>query len=64
MSERGEHPSVYYDGRDCRRNGGSKMANQFAPHTFHGSWFLAGWNDMNLEIEQKNPRRAAKNKAA
>lgn len=24
MSERGEPPSVYYDGRDCRRNGGGK----------------------------------------
>lgn len=64
MNEHGEHPSVYYLGRECRRNGGGKMVNPFASHTFHGSWFLAGWNDMDLEIEQKNPKRAAKNKAA
>ncbi|GLO05646.1 hypothetical protein [Pseudomonas putida] len=64
MSDHGEHPSVYYDGRECRRSGGSKLASPFASHTFHGSWFLADWNDMDLEIEQKNPKRAAKNKAA
>ncbi|MFV3292758.1 hypothetical protein ACNFBR_29040 [Pseudomonas sp. NY11955] len=64
MSDRGEHPSVYYDGRECRRSGGSKLASPFASHTFHGSWFLAGWNDMDIEIEQKNTKRAAKNKAA
>lgn len=64
MSDHGEHPSVYYDGRECRRSGGSKLASPFASHTFHGSWFLDGWNDMDLEIEQKNPKRAAKNKAA
>ena len=48
MGDHGEHPSVYYLGRECRRNGGGKMANPFASHTFHGSWFLAGWNDMDL----------------
>lgn len=64
MSDHGEHPSVYYDGRECRRSGGSKLASPFASHTFHGSWFLAGWNGMDLEIEQKNPKRAAKNNAA
>ena len=64
MSDKGEHPSVYYDGRQCRRNGASKLAIPFNPTTFHGAWFLAGWNDMDLEIEQKNPKRAAKNKAA
>lgn len=64
MSNKGEHPSVYYDGRQCRRKGASKLASPFNPATFHGAWFLAGWNDMDLEIEQKNPKRAAKNKAA
>ncbi|MFJ4387840.1 hypothetical protein ACIP02_26400 [Pseudomonas sp. NPDC089408] len=37
MSDCGEHPSVYYLGRECRRNGGGKMANTFAYHTFHGA---------------------------
>ncbi len=64
MTERAEHPTIYYDGRRCRKDGGSKLANPFGPHTHHGAWFLAGWNDMDIEIEQKNPKRAAKNKAA
>lgn len=62
MSDCGRHPSVYYLGRECRRNGNGKMANPFASHVPR-LWFLAGWNDMDLEIEQKI-RSAAKNKAA
>lgn len=64
MNDYGDHPRIYYDGREFRRNGASKMANPFNPYTFHGSWWLAGFNDMDMEIEQKNPKRAAKNKAA
>ncbi|GAH97023.1 unnamed protein product, partial [marine sediment metagenome] len=32
MSSHGEHPSVYYLGRECRRNGGGKLANPFTPN--------------------------------
>lgn len=64
MSDRGTHPSVYYDGRDCRRNGGGKMANPFTPNTVNGSWFLAGWHDMDIELEHENETRPAKIKAA
>ncbi|MFJ4444753.1 hypothetical protein ACIPZ8_22030 [Pseudomonas sp. NPDC089422] len=64
MSNCGEHPSVYHLGRECRRNGGGKMANQFTPNTIHGSWFLAGLNDMDMELEHENEKRPAKIKAA
>ncbi|MEG1628563.1 hypothetical protein [Pseudomonas sp.] len=50
MSNRGVHPAIYYLGRECRRNGGGKLANPFAPISVRGSWFLAGWNDMDIEI--------------
>lgn len=64
MSDRGEHPSVYYEGRDCRRNGGGKMANPFTSNTVSGSWFLAGWHDMDIELAHENDTRPAKVKAA
>jgi hypothetical protein len=56
MSDRGAHPSFYYLGWECRRNGGDKMANPFTPNTIHGSWFLAGWNDMDFD-ERGEPLR-------
>ncbi len=64
MSSPGEHPSVYYLGRECRRNGGGKLANPFTPNTIHGSWFLAGWNDMDMELSHENETRPAKTQAA
>ncbi|WP_312819157.1 hypothetical protein [Pseudomonas sp.] len=64
MSDRGAHPSFYYLGRECRRNGGGKMANPFTPNTIHGSWLLAGWNDMDMELDHENEKRPAKIKAA
>lgn len=59
MKQCDDIPSVYYLGRECRRNGGTKLANPFSPISYHGSWWLAGFNDSDLEIGQQRSRRRA-----
>ncbi|ENB9667866.1 hypothetical protein ABJB81_006301 [Pseudomonas putida] len=63
MSDHGQHPSVYYDGRECRRRGGGKMANPFSPSSVHGAWWLAGFNDADIELGSRHdkPRKMASN---
>jgi hypothetical protein len=64
MSKRGVYPTMYYLGRECRRNGGGKLPNPFAPTTVNGSWFLAGWNDMDMELSHENEARSTATQAA
>ena len=64
MSKRGVHPTTYYLGRECRRNGGGKLANPFAPTTVNGTWVLAGWNDMDMELSHENETRPTATQAA
>ncbi|WP_420825800.1 ribosome modulation factor [Pseudomonas typographi] len=42
---------AYYNGRAARRQNTSKLACPFTPVTYLGSWWLAGWNDMDIELE-------------
>ncbi len=50
MSRRRDIPRIYYLGRECRRNSGSKLACPFTAITVNGSRWLAGFNDMDIEL--------------
>ncbi|WP_280041177.1 hypothetical protein [Pseudomonas sp. Hg5Tf] len=50
MSKRSDIPDDYYDGRECRQNGGGKLANPFSAISIKGAWWLAGFNDMDMEL--------------
>ncbi|MDD0977099.1 hypothetical protein [Pseudomonas fontis] len=43
-------PPIYYDGRECRHHGSGKLANPFSAISIKGSWWLAGFNDMDMEL--------------
>lgn len=50
MRRRDDIHLAYYDGRDCRQRGGGKLANPFSAISISGSWWLAGFNDMDMEL--------------
>ncbi|MNJ29699.1 hypothetical protein D3C77_242740 [compost metagenome] len=50
MSRRRDIPDDYYSGRECRQHGGAKLANPFSAISIEGAWWLAGFNDMDLEL--------------
>lgn len=50
MSKRDDIPQVYYDGRECRQRGSNKLANPFSAISIKGAWWLAGFNDMDMEL--------------
>ncbi|CAG8863107.1 hypothetical protein PS627_00043 [Pseudomonas fluorescens] len=59
MKQCDDIPNVYHLGRECRRNGGTKLANPFTAATYHGSWWLAVFHDADIEICAKKGRRRA-----
>jgi hypothetical protein len=50
MNRRRDIPDDYYDGRECRQRGGDKLANPFSAISIKGAWWLAGFNDMDIEL--------------
>ncbi|MEQ6925596.1 hypothetical protein AAUI01_08230 [Pseudomonas mosselii] len=44
------HPAAYYLGRACRDNGQSKHSQPYGWMTADCGWWLAGWNDRDLEL--------------
>ena len=43
-------PNNYYDGRTARKTGIEKSCNPHQGMTKSWSWWLAGWNDADMEI--------------
>lgn len=60
MKKRDDIPAVYYEGRSERGRGAAKLACPYSPISVKGGWWLAGWNDMDMEIESGHaaPRAA------
>jgi len=40
----------YRRGKKARDDGASKLANPYQPFTSLWAWWLAGWNDRDMEI--------------
>lgn len=50
MKEREEYPSAYYLGRSVRNDGESQAANPYSFMTRLWAWWMAGWNDRDIEM--------------
>lgn len=51
------HPAAYYDGKGQRKNNNEKSANPFTRMTSSWSWWMAGWNDADIELEASRAGR-------
>ncbi|WP_080983661.1 hypothetical protein [Pseudomonas putida] len=63
---RSEFPPAYYQGRNDRASGKSRLAQPFGYPTVGAGWWFAGWNDrdMELELEKKDPPITSATQAA
>jgi ribosome modulation factor len=59
MRKREDIPPAYYDGRSCRQNHSSKLACPYTAVSVKGGWFLAGWNDMDMELFSEAQEQSA-----
>ena len=52
------HPGSYHLGRTQRQARAAKLACPYPFLSSDWAWWLAGWNDMDIEIEAKTERPA------
>jgi ribosome modulation factor len=45
-----EHPTAYYQGRADRQAGRCRLSQPYDHLTVDCGWWLAGWNDKDMEI--------------
>lgn len=46
-----EHPTAYYQGRADRQAGRCRLSQPYGHLTVDCGWWLAGWNDKDMEIQ-------------
>jgi ribosome modulation factor len=61
-----EHPAAYYQGHADRQAGRCRLSQPYGHLTVDCGWWLAGWNDKDMEIqlEQEDSPRPAIAQAA